>query len=312
VNRLRGAWSRFWFAPESAINLAAARILVAAEALWILASRNYAAMADVPAVFWRSAPASLHWRYLIVPGHGDLERFLQVVAAAALVGALLGVAPRVCCAVAAVLLYHLAPLEAAIWTGAPEARGMTLAPTVLLVLAAAPSGDALALWPRRRSGAVERRSSRYGWALLLVQVLVVEIYLFSAIGKLERTGLAWGSWERIRLWLYWFNQDPQSVVFGTLGPWMAQYAWICALIGAGTVTMEWAMPLMLVWRKSRRFLVPVALAFHVGVLLAMNIHVPEAWLVLVFVDWHAIRAYASRRRGRRHPVGMAAAPGVSG
>jgi len=42
--------------------------------------------------------------------------------------------------------------------------------------------------------------------------------------------------------------------------------------------------------------VPAALLFHIGVLLAMNIHVPEAWLVLVFVDWMAV---AQQMRARR-------------
>jgi hypothetical protein len=296
IVRLKRAWTDFWFQPESAGNLALARILVALNALWMLASRNYAGMSDVPDAFWRAAPAAIRWRYLIVPGHGDIERVLQGLAAIVLIGALLGIAPRVCCAVAALLLYHLAPLEAAIWTAAPEGRGMTLAPTALLILAAAPSGDAFALWPRARTGSKERRASRYGWALLLIQLLVCEIYFFSAIGKLERTGLAWGSAERMRLWLFWFNQDTQSVVFGTLGPWLAQYAWLCGLIGAATVVMEWTMPLALFWRPSRVVLVPVALAFHVGVLLSMNIHVPEAWLILVFVDWTGLS-----RRLRRMP-----------
>jgi hypothetical protein len=296
IGRPKRAWTCFWFQRESAGNLALARILVALNALWILASRNYAGMSEVPDVFWRPELAAIRWRYLIVPGHGDMERVLQGLAALALIGALVGIAPRVCCAVAALLLYHLAPLEAAIWTAAPEGRGMTLAPTALLILAAAPSGDAFALWPRARTGPKERRASRYGWALLLVQLLVCEIYLFSAIGKLERTGFTWGSAERMRLWLFWFNQDTQSVVFGTLGPWLAQYAWLCGIIGAATVVLEWTMPLALFWRPSRVVLVPVALAFHVGVLLSMNIHVPEAWLILVFVDWTGLS-----RRFRRIP-----------
>ena len=62
----------------------------------------------------------------------------------------MGVAPRVACFVAAILLYHLAPFEAAIWTTRPEARGLTLAPIALLLLAVAPSDRDLTLWPARR------------------------------------------------------------------------------------------------------------------------------------------------------------------
>lgn len=291
------AWVRFWFQPESATNLAAARVLVALQALWILLSRDYAALSNVPSVFWGGVPTALRWRFLVSPGHGALEGALQAGAGVALLGVLVGVAPRFSALLAALLLYHLAPLEALLWTGAPAARGLTLAPTALLILAVAPSGDALAFWPRPRPRPF--RSSRYGWALRLIQLLVVEIYLFSAIGKLERTGLDWGSAEHIRLWLLYFNQDGQSVVFGRLGPWLAQHPWLCGAIGGGTVLLEWLMPLALFWRPSRLVLVPLALAFHVGVLLAMNIHVPEAWLVLVLVDWSALSSSWRRRRATR-------------
>lgn len=289
-------WTGFWFPRERAENLAFARILIAAHALWILLSRDYAAMSGVPEVFWRAAPSTLQWRYLLTPGNPGLEYLVQGTAAIALAGAMLGLYPRLCSAVAAVLLYHLAPLESGIYDIAPTARGLTIAPVALLLLAAAPCGDALALWRPARTGGRRgaRPSRRYGWALLLIQLLVVEIYLFSAIGKLERTGLSWGSAEHLQLWLLWFNQDSQSVVFGTLGPWLAQFRWMAGAIGAATVMFEWCMPLALLWRPSRRVLVPMALAFHVGVLFAMNINVPEAWLILVFVEWPGSSARPSR------------------
>lgn len=300
--RIGQVWTGFWFGPESALNLAFARILVATHALWLLGSRDYAAVSGVPAVFWRPEDAGIRWRYLIVPGHADLERILQVAAGAALAGVILGVAPRVLALVAAVLLYHLGPLEAAIWTAAPIGRGMTVAPAALLVLAAAPCGDAVALG-RRRDGAPPLATAEdYGWALRLIQLLVVEIYLFSAIGKLERTGLDWGSAEHMRMWLLWFHQDDQSRVFGALGPWLAQSLWMTGAIGLGTLVLEWTMPVALFSRRARLILVPAALLFHVGVLLAMNIHVPEAWLVLVLVDWSAVSRRLRRRSGPTVPA----------
>ncbi len=301
MSRAARLWTGFWFGPESALNLALARILVATHALWLLASRDYAAMSDVPAVFWRPEDAGIRWRFLIVPGHGDLERILQIAAGVALAGVILGVAPRMLALVAALLLYHLGPLEAALWTASPIGRGMTIAPAALLVLAAAPCGDALALGRRQEASRAEA-SEDYGWGLRLIQLLVVEIYLFSAIGKLERTGLDWGSAEHMRLWLLWFNQDDQARVVGALGPWLAQSLWVTGAIGAGTLLLEWTMPLALVSRRARLILVPAALLFHVGVLLAMNIHVPEAWLVLVLVDWGAVSRRLRRRSGPTVPA----------
>ena len=39
------AWARFWYGPEPARNLAAARILLAATALWVVLSRH-----DLPGI----------------------------------------------------------------------------------------------------------------------------------------------------------------------------------------------------------------------------------------------------------------------
>src|SRR6266704_971642 len=59
------AWNRFWFAPGSPRNLAAARIIFAAYSLWVLLSRNLAEMSGLPSVFWSQVGASARWRYLV-------------------------------------------------------------------------------------------------------------------------------------------------------------------------------------------------------------------------------------------------------
>jgi len=105
------AWNRFWFAPGSPRNLAAARITFAAYSVWVLLSRNLAEMSGLPSVFWSQVGASARWRYLDFPGHPDLERVLVWITAMALLGAMVGVLPRFSCFLSGLLLYHLAPLE---------------------------------------------------------------------------------------------------------------------------------------------------------------------------------------------------------
>ena len=61
----RDTWDRFWFAPEPALNLAAARIVLAAQALWILLSRDIPALSALPPAFWAEVPASARWRFLV-------------------------------------------------------------------------------------------------------------------------------------------------------------------------------------------------------------------------------------------------------
>ena len=149
--RVTGVWDRFWFAPASPVNLAAARIVICVHALWILASRNLPATSSLPEAFWVGVPQADRWRYLIFPGHESFERVLLGAAVLALVAAALGIWARTACAVSALLLYHLAPLETIYWTPAPYERGLTVDVLVLVVLAASRSADALSLTTARQA-----------------------------------------------------------------------------------------------------------------------------------------------------------------
>lgn len=297
VARLRRWWDAFWFTPASATNLGAVRVVVAVHALWILLSRDYAGIARAPAVFRSTIPDDVRWRYLIFEGGGDLDRAVQTLAILSLVLVLIGVAPRVAALLAAVSIYHLAPLETAMWTPSPYGRGMTLAPIALVILAAARSGDALSLGRRVRA---PERSWEYRWPLQLLGLLVVQIYLFSAIGKLGTAGLDWGSAENVRRWLLLFNTTSESSPFSFLGLWIADHPSLCAAIGVGTVLFEWSVPVALFWPASRVALIGMAMLFHVGTLLMMNIYVGEAWYLLVFVDWAWLGARV--RRPLRAPL----------
>jgi hypothetical protein len=299
--RWRRRWRDLWLTPATARHLALARVLVAGHALWILLSRDLAAISGVPPVFWSGADAWALGRYLVLPGHGGLEAALQGLAIAALACAIVGLAPRLACAVAAPLLYHLAPLETLIWSAAPDARGLTLAPVALLLLAAAPSDHALTLWPRPRGedptavGVADRSARaaasrgrrpprprlRYGWALRALHWMVLSIFFLSLVGKLQRTGLDWGSAEHLRLWFLWFTQDPDAAVFTRLGGWLATSPALAALAGAGTMLFEALALGAFAWRRAAPWFAACALLFHVGTLTAMNIHVPEAWLVVL-------------------------------
>ncbi len=277
------AWLRFWFAPESARNLAILRILVAAHALWVLCSRDFATGSQVPA-FWVGVSASLRWRYLLFPGHAALDHVLQGVATVAVLAALVGLYARPSCFIAGVLLYHLAPLDVIFWSSAPTARGLTLSPVLLLILARAPLADAIAVWPRPRQAAP---SWEYGWARRLTWLLVAQIYLFAAVAKLMESGLQWSSADNIRRWLLIFTLD-NSWPHHALGRWIADRPALCLAIGIGTVIFEWTFVLAVFSRHARRVLVPAGLLLQTGILLAMNIQVGETWLMLTFVDWPAV------------------------
>src|SRR5688500_14201664 len=149
ADNLRAGWERFWHRPEPARNLAVARVLLAGTALWMVLSR--AALPEVAGLpdemFLRVSPER-RLRFLMGLGPGA-ERALFALLHLALLGALLGVRPRVTCLLSAVLLYHFAPFETIIRSPNPYLRGLTIPTLGLAILAASPCADALRLpWPR--------------------------------------------------------------------------------------------------------------------------------------------------------------------
>ena len=292
LERARGAWDRFWFTPETAVNLAAARVILAVQALWILLSRDIPALSALPAPFWSGVPQSARWRYLIFEGHPALEAALQAAALLALIAVLLGVAARGACLLAALLLYHLAPLETLFFTPSPWAKGLTLPVLGLMTLSLAPCADALRAGHAHRERA---ESPEYGWPLRLVQLFVCQPYLFSGIAKLEAAGPAWALPDNVRAWLLQANQDPELVVFRAPGLWLADRPALCLAVGLAALALDLGFVAVLFSKRARTLLVPAALLFHAAILFTQNYAFLSAPLLLVFVDWSP---RAARGRGR--------------
>jgi hypothetical protein len=283
------AWDRFWFAPGSPRNLAAARIIFAAYSLWVLLSRNLAEMSGLPSVFWNQVGATARWRYLDFPGHPDLERVLVWITAIALLGAIVGVLPRLSCFVSGLLLYHLAPLESIIWIPHPYARGLTISVIALLTLSFSPCGDCWTLLPLRRDK-LAAESSDYTWPLRLLQLYLVQIYFFSGYAKVLVVGWKWASAANIRNWMLWCTQNEYLRVFHTLGTWIAGRPLVCWAVGIGALLFEFAMVTVLFSRWARRVLVPLAVVFHLAILLSMNLVLLNVPQLLVFANWDVLAA----------------------
>lgn len=294
-NSLVLRWDRFWFAPSSSRNLAAARIVFASMSLWVLVSRNFAGISGLPAQFWSAVPASASWRYLDFGGHSALELVLEWTAGIMLACAIAGILPRLSCFIAGMLLYHLAPLETIIWTPNPYARGLTISVLALLTLAFAPSGDRWTLrFPRnRRQPAADRD---YTWPVRLIQLVVAQIYLFSGFAKISHNGWRWASASNLRNWLLYFSQEDQVRVFHTVGPWLAERPLLCQIIGVGTLIFELVFITVLFSKTARLLLVPLAVVFHVGILLSMNLAFLNVPQLLVFVDWDVVAAWLKGKR----------------
>jgi hypothetical protein len=281
---MANAWDALWFVPETPHALAAARIVFALQALWILLSRDIPALSALPAPFWSDVTAAARWRYVLWDGHPGLERGLEVLALAALAGAALGVRARACCAAAALLLYHLAPLETLFYTPSPWATGLTIPVLGLVVLAASPCDAVLALRPSPAAA----EPWEYGWPLRLLQLFVAQPYLFSGWAKLVNAGPAWASAANMRAWLLLSNQDDQLAVFTAPGLWIADRPALCLAMGVAALAFDLGFVAAVFWRRARVVLVPAAVLFHLGVLFTQNYFFLSMPLLLVFVDWSAI------------------------
>lgn len=283
-------WRTFWHAPGSALNLAVARVVLAATALWLVLSRwDLPSVLEFPAEVWSQVTAERRARFMMVFGPG-VERVLYALLHVSLTGALLGLFPRLSCFASGVLLYHFAPFETLIRTPNPYLRGLTIPTLGLLILSFAPCGDRLRLVPSARA---DREPADYTWPLRLVQVLLCQIYLFAGYAKLFESGLAWLTADNIRGWLLTLNQglavDPPS----SWGAAVAEVPAACAAIAWGGIVFELAFPLVLFSRAARRVILPVAVLFHVANAVLFRIVFQNLPLLLLFVDWDGLRA---RRR----------------
>jgi len=281
-------WNKLWFSPEPARNLAAARIVFSAHALWILMSRDLPAISGLPHEFWIFVPRTALWRYLIFPGHPRGEEFLQGLAVLALLGALTGFYPRLSCLVSGLLLYHLAPLETIIWTTNPYVRGFTITVLALVTLSFSPCGDAFCLFGRRRVGSKTNPSWVYSWPLRLIQVFLCQVYLFSGYVKLSSSGLAWISADNLHNWLLYISQVDQVSVYKSFGLWIADHPAVCLLVAVGTIALELGFIAVIFWKGSRIWLIPLAILFHMGILFSMNLTFLNLPQLLVFADWEAL------------------------
>jgi hypothetical protein len=285
IEWFRKLWDRAFFSPEPALNLACARVIFAAHALWVLLSRDLPAHSALPAEFWLNVNRTELWRYLIFPGHPDLEYVLQGITVATLALATLGIVPRFSCFVSALLLYHLALLETIYWTPNPYQRGFTVDVLALLTLSFSRCGDAL----RLGGSPPTLPSAIYCWPLRLVQLHLAQVYLFSGTSKLKRAGLQWLDPENLRSWFRLFAEQDQvrrlGSMYNTVGPWIAEHWLLCLVAGLYGIVANILFITVPFSRYARRLLVPDAFFFHIMVLLSLNIFWINTPQLLVYVNW---------------------------
>lgn len=308
----RADWDRFWHRPEPALNLAAARVLLAGVALWMVLSRHdLPSVLAFPSELWMNVTPERRLRFLMVLPLG-LERALYAALHVTLLSALLGVLPRASCFASGLLLFHFAPFETIIRTANPYLRGFTIPTLGLLVLSFARCGDALALPRAWRRQPPAPPAPEYRWPLALVQVLFCQIYFFAGYSKLFTTGWSWLEAGNIRGHLLVLNQALAADPAASWGYALARHPALCAAVAWAGLLLELAFPLVLFSRVARRVLLPLAFVFHVANSVLFRIFFQNVPLLLLFAPWHRVleRARAAVASVRPAAPGLATTPGA--
>ncbi len=290
--RLIAAWEALWFAPAPARTLAGARIVIALHALWIVGSREFGALGALPAPFWAATPISTRLRYgLWLGSPAGLSELTVVGLVVALAFVVAGWRTRASALAAALLLYHVAPLETVLWTNSAYERGFEVSILALVVLAASRAGDAWVVG----GGPPPPDAAAYRWPLVLIRLFVAQIYLFSGWSKLARVGWQWVSADNLARWLTEFAEQDQVRVFTRLGPWIAEHPALCLAAAVLALTLDLSFIATVVSRRARQLLIPAAVMMHVGILFAMNIAFLNLPQLLVFTDWDRLARGRTRQ-----------------
>ena len=288
MRAIRGLWEWLWFASESARTLRATRILLAAQALWLVLSRpQLPEIVSFPQSFFGPAARPEYLRFGIHRGGLPLEWGLYGLLMIALLMACAGILPRFTCALSGLLLYHFAPFEE-IFIGMPHTHfgGMTVPAVGLLILSFAEVHD----------GSGDERSPEYRWPVALIQLFFSFIYLFGFLGKLRYSGWRWFRASTIRSQILG-NYGMDKPV---LAHFVANRSWLCWPMAVTTLLFEATFWICVFYRPARRIYVPFAILFHAGILLTMNISFTSVPLLLLFVNWDWVAArYRERSAAQR-------------
>jgi hypothetical protein len=279
----RAAWREFWLPRSGPTTLAAARVVIALQALWILLSRDPAGISAMPPVIWQGVTPEWRLRYLLGPDIPGIEAALWGLAVASIACVLVGYRTRIFGIIAGLLLYHLAPLQALLNVTAPWGRGLTIATVSLPILACSPCEDRWSVLRLFRD-APKRDPQAYGWAVMLVRLLFAQIYLFSVIARLHAVGLEWGRMETVRIHLLVFGLAEPSLNT-PLNAWLISHPGICAVLAAGTLTFELIFIVAVFVPATRLPLVGAGLMFHTSLWLTLGFRFPNLPHFLLFVDF---------------------------
>lgn len=142
-------------------------------------------------------------------------------------------------------------------TSFPDVQRKTnLIPLVMIILLVSPFfGETL-----------DKKSTN--WEIILVKVLIVQMYLSSALQKLKYSGLAWCNGKTLQAYLmesYLYNDNKNAI-------YISQKLWLCSLLSWFSLVFELSIILMLFLPSLTYVFLLLGILFHLGTKITMQIN----------------------------------------
>jgi hypothetical protein len=258
------AWNTFWFTPAdplplAIVRMAAGALLAWSSAVWLLDAEAFFGPGGwlAPDDVWRMNDQPWQWSWYFAGSSPTAARWLAVVTLVAAVLLTIGLATPLAAVVSLAGLVSAANRAPLNVFGFDDVLGM-----LLIGIAVGPAGAACSVDRLLRPSSAAGPSVRANIAIRLIQVHLCLIYLFSGCGKL--LGPSW--WEGTALW-----GSVANVRYRTLDlTWLARHPLLTNALTLSTLFWEVSYP-ALVWpRLTRRLVLAMAVAVHLGIGLAMG------------------------------------------
>jgi hypothetical protein len=183
----------------------------------------------------------------------------------------------------------------------------------LVILAAAPASDALALDARGRHPPPEGTAD-YGWPLRAMTWVTVVCYVLAGLAKLKLAGSHWLGGELLRAQIAYDNLRKLELGsnYSELGAWLVRHPAPFVALSWLTFALELGAPVALLGRRFATVWVVTAWLFHVGVVVLMAIPFFYQLTLVAYASFFPVErlsaAVRSRLARRTRPISAAPQP----
>jgi len=165
----------------------------------------------------------------------------------------------------------------------------------LVVLAFTPCGDSFSMdhWLRRKEPGPS--SFKYGYPVLLMQLLMAWVYFSSALVKMRVAGWKYLTPDNLPVLSIFHSLDNLHDTAFRYAFWLPQIRGVLPYMVAAVLIWELLFPLAIISRRARWWILAFGVVFHVMTLFLMNIFFPyQLVMYLIFVDWNKVAVRLSR------------------